>query len=147
MGGVEKGASSWFGKLSQRGSSPTRSFSYITSNMASQDKEVDWAWSYSTRSKCWVSVIVSCDIYKALTIVPFWCTDVTVCRYHEATIAISKRDKLVAAAAELIETKLTLIGATAIEDKLQAVSTFLCCHNLLAESSKCLQRETITVCR
>ncbi|XP_067949356.1 phospholipid-transporting ATPase IB-like [Watersipora subatra] len=40
-------------------------------------------------------------------------------KYHEASIAISKRDELVAAAAELLEVNLTLVGATAIEDKLQ----------------------------
>ena len=45
----------------------------------------------------------------------------TRCRYHEACIAISNREEKVAAIAEQIETNLTLVGATAIEDKLQQV--------------------------
>ena len=45
----------------------------------------------------------------------------TCCRYHEACIAISNREEKVAAIAEQIETNLTLVGATAIEDKLQQV--------------------------
>lgn len=39
--------------------------------------------------------------------------------YHEASTAIVDREKKVEAAAELIETNLRLLGATAIEDKLQ----------------------------
>ena len=46
---------------------------------------------------------------------------ITCCRYHEACIAISNREEKVAGIAEQIETNLTLVGATAIEDKLQQV--------------------------
>jgi phospholipid-transporting ATPase len=42
--------------------------------------------------------------------------------HHEAAIALSDREKLLGNAAEEIEKELTLIGATAIEDKLQDVS-------------------------
>ena len=49
---------------------------------------------------------------------------ITCCRYHEACIAISNREDKVAAIAEQIETNLTLVGATAIEDKLQQVISY-----------------------
>jgi len=42
-------------------------------------------------------------------------------RFHEASCALNNREGLVSEAAELIEQELTLIGATAIEDKLQEV--------------------------
>lgn len=42
--------------------------------------------------------------------------------HHEAAIALSNREKLLDSAAEEIEKELTLIGASAIEDKLQDVS-------------------------
>lgn len=45
------------------------------------------------------------------------------CRYHEASISLSSREDKVAAIAEQIEVNLTLVGATAIEDKLQQVIT------------------------
>ena len=40
-------------------------------------------------------------------------------KMHAASTAIANRDELVERAATLIETNLTLIGATAIEDRLQ----------------------------
>ncbi|KAF6036994.1 ATP8A1 [Bugula neritina] len=40
-------------------------------------------------------------------------------KFHEASCALNNREGLVSEAAELIEQELTLIGATAIEDKLQ----------------------------
>jgi magnesium-transporting ATPase (P-type) len=40
-------------------------------------------------------------------------------KMHEASTAISNREQLIEAAATHIETNLTLIGATAIEDRLQ----------------------------
>ena len=66
-------------------------------------------------------------------------------RFQAASCAIANRDNLVAEAAETIEQHLTLLGATAIEDKLQEVTTptiymyvsnkciagnvhLLCCH-------------------
>ncbi len=39
--------------------------------------------------------------------------------YHEASVALQGREEAVAAQAEAIETKLTLLGATAVEDRLQ----------------------------
>ena len=42
--------------------------------------------------------------------------------YFKASIAIQDREKKKAEAAELIEINLQLIGATAIEDRLQEVS-------------------------
>ena len=39
--------------------------------------------------------------------------------YHEATVALQGREEAVAAQAEAIETNLTLLGATAVEDRLQ----------------------------
>lgn len=42
--------------------------------------------------------------------------------HHEASIALENREKLLADAAEQIEKELTLVGASAIEDKLQDVS-------------------------
>ena len=52
-------------------------------------------------------------------------------RFHEASIALTKRDELVAEAAELIEKELTIVGATAIEDKLQEVGICVCCTAVL----------------
>lgn len=40
-------------------------------------------------------------------------------RYHEASISLSDREKRLEAISEEIETDLRLLGATAIEDKLQ----------------------------
>lgn len=42
--------------------------------------------------------------------------------YYNASIALEDREKLLADAAEQVEKELTLIGATAIEDKLQDVN-------------------------
>lgn len=39
--------------------------------------------------------------------------------YHEASVALQGREEAVAAQAELIESGLSLIGATAVEDRLQ----------------------------
>ncbi len=39
--------------------------------------------------------------------------------YHEASVALQGREEAVAAQAEAIETNLTLLGATAVEDRLQ----------------------------
>lgn len=39
--------------------------------------------------------------------------------YHEATVALQGREEAVAAQAEALETNLTLLGATAVEDRLQ----------------------------
>ena len=39
--------------------------------------------------------------------------------YHAATVALQGREEAVAAQAEAIETNLTLLGATAVEDRLQ----------------------------
>ena len=39
--------------------------------------------------------------------------------YHEATVALQGREEAVAAQAEAIEMNLTLLGATAVEDRLQ----------------------------
>ena len=39
--------------------------------------------------------------------------------YHEASVALQGREDAVAAQAEAIETNLTLLGATAVEDRLQ----------------------------
>lgn len=41
--------------------------------------------------------------------------------FHKASITLENREKLLAEAAENIEKDLTLVGATAIEDKLQDV--------------------------
>ena len=41
-------------------------------------------------------------------------------RYHAAKTALSGRDDALAAAAEVVEVRLQLLGCTAIEDKLQA---------------------------
>ena len=57
-----------------------------------------------------------CTLYAVLVF--------TCCRYHEACIAISNREEKVAAIAEQIETNLILVGATAIEDKLQQVISY-----------------------
>ena len=40
-------------------------------------------------------------------------------KFHEASIAIENKDEMVDHVAKLLETNLTLLGATAIEDKLQ----------------------------
>ena len=66
-------------------------------------------------SYCIVYVCIVLYIY-IYTVLVFTC-----CRYHEACIAIRNREDKVAAIAEQIETNLTLVGATAIEDKLQQV--------------------------
>jgi phospholipid-transporting ATPase len=42
--------------------------------------------------------------------------------YHEAATSLQKRDENIQNVAELIEKNLFLIGATAIEDKLQIVT-------------------------
>ena len=63
-----------------------------------------------------------CIVYVCIvlyTVLVFTC-----CRYHEACIAISNREEKVAAIAEQIETNLILVGATAIEDKLQQVISY-----------------------
>ena len=39
--------------------------------------------------------------------------------YHEATVALQGREEAVAAQAEALETNFTLLGATAVEDRLQ----------------------------
>lgn len=39
--------------------------------------------------------------------------------YHNATISLGNRESMIENAANLIETKLRLLGATAIEDQLQ----------------------------
>lgn len=39
--------------------------------------------------------------------------------YHKALISITNHESMLEQAANLIETKLTLLGATAIEDQLQ----------------------------
>ena len=71
--------------------------------------------SFIFMSYCIVYVCIVLYIY-IYTVLMFTC-----CRYHEACIAISNREEKVAAIAEQIETNLTLVGATAIEDKLQQV--------------------------
>ena len=76
---------------------------------------------------CCTPFIVYCHSYHiVLCMYVSYCTLYAVlmstcCRYHEACIAISNREEKVAAIAEQIETNLTLVGATAIEDKLQQV--------------------------
>jgi hypothetical protein len=45
--------------------------------------------------------------------------------YHAASVALEDREARVAAAAEKVETDLELLGATAVEDKLQ-VTLFVC---------------------
>jgi len=47
------------------------------------------------------------------------CTQVWSSSYHEASVALQGREEAVAAQAEAIETNLTLLGATAVEDRLQ----------------------------
>lgn len=44
-------------------------------------------------------------------------------KHHEASVSLDNRNEKLAEAAEQIEKELTLIGATAIEDKLQDVKT------------------------
>lgn len=43
--------------------------------------------------------------------------------YHKASIAIQDREQKIEEAARLIENNLRLLGATAIEDKLQVCTT------------------------
>ena len=45
--------------------------------------------------------------------------------YYKASTSLQNREKKIEEAAELIERNLTLLGATAIEDKLQEVRTTL----------------------
>ena len=66
-----------------------------------------------------LSFISYCIVYVCIVLYAVLVS--TCCRYHEACIAISNREEKVAAIAEQIETNLTLVGATAIEDKLQQV--------------------------
>lgn len=54
--------------------------------------------------------------------------------YHKASIAIQDREQKIEEAALLIENNLRLLGATAIEDKLQV---YVClCHLELFEKSE-----------
>lgn len=46
-------------------------------------------------------------------------------QYHLASVAVTNREEKISRMADMIETNLTLIGATAVEDKLQARTTFL----------------------
>ena len=48
-----------------------------------------------------------------------WALQLWSSSYHEASVALQGREEAVAAQAEAIETNLTLLGATAVEDRLQ----------------------------
>ncbi|XP_020292724.1 probable phospholipid-transporting ATPase IA isoform X3 [Pseudomyrmex gracilis] len=60
------------------------------------------------RTLCFASAEISEDVYQ-------WWRE----SYHNASISLRNRDSMIEQAANLIETKLTLLGATAIEDQLQ----------------------------
>lgn len=75
--------------------------------------------------------------------------------YHEATVALQGREEAVAAQAEAIETNLTLLGATAVEDRLQdgvpqAISTLSAagikvCHATSSHTAECIADDRLRV--
>ena len=70
-------------------------------------------------------------------------------RYHEASVALQGREEAVAAQAEAIETNLTLLGATAVEDRLQegvpqAISTLSAAGIKVVVTSVCTMQEGLT---
>lgn len=52
-------------------------------------------------------------------------------RFHDASVSIERREQKLAEIAEEIETNLTLVGASAIEDKLQEVRTLFGANKFL----------------
>ncbi|XP_050457015.1 probable phospholipid-transporting ATPase IA isoform X6 [Cataglyphis hispanica] len=60
------------------------------------------------RTLCFAAAEIPENVYQ------WWCES-----YHKASISIINRENMLEQAANLIETKLTLLGATAIEDQLQ----------------------------
>ncbi|KAL6426436.1 hypothetical protein ACFW04_009128 [Cataglyphis niger] len=60
------------------------------------------------RTLCFAAAEIPENVYQ------WWCES-----YHKASVSIINRENMLEQAADLIETKLTLLGATAIEDQLQ----------------------------